>query len=76
MSYRDKFRPIIASVILAHRGEPLSVVRAALRAAFPMGPRMNHPYKIWLDEAAYQLGTKKEKATAKADDSGDGGKLF
>src|SRR5579885_2310491 len=37
-----------------------AAVRAALRAAYPFGPRKHHPYRIWLDEISRQrgLGTK------------------
>jgi len=31
-------------------------VKAALRAAYPFGPREHHPYRIWLDEIRRQMG--------------------
>lgn len=53
-TWRERFRPLIASVIAAHTGEPMNKVRAALR------PREYHPYKIWLSECRQQLGIKKQ----------------
>ena len=32
--------------------------RARLREAYPFGERKYHPYKIWLDEIARQMGKK------------------
>jgi hypothetical protein len=59
-TWRERFRPLIASVIAAHTGEPMTRIRAALREAFPAGPREYHPYKIWLSECRKQLGIKKQ----------------
>lgn len=64
--WRDQSSPIIARVIAEHAGESESAVRLALREAFPFGPRMYHPYKIWLDEIARQLGTKPKLGTRTA----------
>lgn len=55
---REVFRPIIARVLASSKGQPLAVVRAALRHAFPCPPRKHHPYKVWLDEIRVQLGLK------------------
>lgn len=59
---RDAVRPIIARVIAEHGTGDMPLLREKLREAFPWGERKYHPYKIWLDEIAYQLGTKKAKA--------------
>ena len=56
--WRNHAGPIIARVIAEHAGEDESKVRLALRDAYPFGQRKYHPYKIWLDEIARQLGTK------------------
>lgn len=32
--------------------------RARLREAYPFGVKEHHPYKIWLDEIARQMGKK------------------
>jgi hypothetical protein len=53
--WRERARPIIAEVIERTRGKPETEVRAALRAAYPFGSRINHPYKVWLSEVAKQL---------------------
>lgn len=58
-TWRDRFQPIIAEVLREHAGEPLPVIRASLRKAFPAGPRQHWPYKVWLDECRIQLGRKK-----------------
>jgi hypothetical protein len=65
MSWRDRARPIIAAVLAEMEGKSLKEKRAALREAFPFGPRQYHPYKIWLSECAYQLGLKKPKTRQK-----------
>ncbi len=56
--WRDSCAPIIARVIAENVGKDESVVRMALRKAYPYGQRKYHPYKIWLDEIARQLGKK------------------
>ena len=58
--WRKLLAPIITQVIEANQERPESEVRNALRDAWPreLGPRTNHPYQIWLDEIARQLGHK------------------
>ena len=56
--WRNHAAPIIARVIAEHREESDTAIRLALREAYPFGMRKYHPYKIWLDEIARQLGTK------------------
>lgn len=58
MTWRDEARPIIASVIAEIGTSDERQLRAALRKAYPWGPREYHPYKIWLDEIRVQLGKK------------------
>lgn len=59
--WRDRAAPIIAATIAAH---PDGVgLPAALREAYPFGERKYHPYKIWLDEIARQLGRKPKLGT-------------
>ena len=65
MSWRDRYIQLIAKVLADHADESLAEKRKALRAAFPDGPRENHPYKIWLDECKVQLGLKKVKTKTK-----------
>lgn len=50
--------PIIARVLAENAGKPEAEARAALRAAYPFGPRKHHPYRIWLDEISRQRGTR------------------
>jgi len=50
--------PIIARVLAENAGKPEVEVRAALRAAYPFGPREHHPYRIWLDEISRQRGRR------------------
>jgi len=57
-TWRDKARPIIASIIAENPNLPEKELRRKLRAAFPWGPKEYHPYKIWLDEINVQLGKK------------------
>jgi hypothetical protein len=57
-SWRSYAAPIIAKVIEENKGKDLKEVRKALFHAYPFGEREYHPYKIWLDECARQLGTK------------------
>ena len=59
MSYwRNRARPIIARVLAETEGRPESEIRAALRDAYPFGPRSHHPYKIWLSEIKRQRGAR------------------
>ncbi|HEU0139873.1 MAG TPA: hypothetical protein VFQ79_09195 [Bryobacteraceae bacterium] len=59
--WRNYAAPIIRRVLADTAGRPEAEVRAALRAAYPFGPRRNHPYKIWLDEIAAQTGRQRRK---------------
>ena len=59
--WRSKARPIIATVLAANAGKDERTIRRALRVAYPFGPRLHHPYKIWCDEIRIQRGRKKIK---------------
>ena len=63
--WRKRAAPIIASVLAESKGKPEVEVSAALRAAYPFGPREHHPYKIWLDEIQVQTGRRRVDARAK-----------
>jgi len=56
--WRRQCAPIIARVLAENAGKPEAEVRAALRAAYPFGPREHHPYRIWLDEISRQRGRR------------------
>ncbi len=56
--WRCRCAPIIARVLAENAGRPEADVRAALRAAYPFGPRKHHPYRIWLDEVRIQTGRR------------------
>jgi hypothetical protein len=56
--WRRAAAPIIARVLAENAGRPEADVRAALRAAYPFGPRKHHPYRIWLDEVRIQTGRR------------------
>ena len=58
--WREKAAPVIARVIAENKDKSLKEIRKALYYAYPFGQREYHPYKIWLDECAKQLGTKKQ----------------
>lgn len=60
-SWREYAKPIIAKVLAENKGKSEKEIRKALHDAYPFGEREYHPYKIWLDECAVQLGTKKKK---------------
>jgi len=55
--WRMAAAPIVMKVLLDNAGQPLQVVRAALRKAYPFGPKSNWPYRIWLDEIRRQVKT-------------------
>ena len=57
-TWRDRARPIIASVIEEVGTDDIKALRKALREAYPFGPRKYWPYKVWLSEIARQLGDK------------------
>lgn len=65
--WRAAAAPIIAKVIADNKGKDLKEVRKALFHAYPFGERQYHPYKIWLDECARQLGTKKKSKAGPPD---------
>lgn len=54
--WRAQAAPVIASVLRELEGRPLADKRAALRAAYPFGPRRYWPYRVWCDEVRRQLG--------------------
>ncbi len=58
MTWRQRFKPLIAEVLDQVRGRPEGEVKAALRDAFPAGPREHWPYRVWLDEIRAQRGLK------------------
>lgn len=60
--WRDHATPIIARIIAEH-GKEGKELTTALRDAYPFGQRKYHPYKIWLDEIARQLGRKPKLGT-------------
>lgn len=62
MTWRDHARPIIHAVLCATRGKTEQEIKAALRAAYPFGERLYHPYRIWCDEIRVQRGLKKPRA--------------
>ena len=55
-TWRDLARPIIAKVIAEVGTSDRKRLNAALREAYPWGPREYHPYKIWCNEIRVQLG--------------------
>ncbi len=66
MQYKSTWRKQAAEVIGEvldqcpdlQSDEDIKAARARLRAAYPFGEKAHHPYKIWLDEIARQLGKK------------------
>lgn len=56
MTWRDQARPIIAGVIATVGTADRKRLKAALREAYPWGPREYHPYRIWCHEIRVQLG--------------------
>ena len=56
MSWREHARPIIAAVIARVGTDDMKALRAALKEAYPYGPRQYYPYKTWCHEIRVQLG--------------------
>lgn len=54
-SWRDVARPIIARTLRENVGKTVPELRAALRQAYPFGPRQYWPYKVWCDEVRRQM---------------------
>lgn len=54
--WRVQAAPIIRRVLTETTGKSEREIRAALKAAYPFGPRKYHPYKIWLSEVKRQRG--------------------
>jgi hypothetical protein len=57
--WRKLAAPVIARVLAETKGKTDAEVRAALRSAYPFGPREHHPYRIWLDEVRIQTGRRR-----------------
>ena len=57
MTWRDKFRPVIASLIIAaNGGADVATLKTTFRLAWPADePRQGYAYGIWRDEIARQL---------------------
>lgn len=59
MTWRGKFRPIIARVLEDHAGQDEAAIKRALRDAYPAQlERAYWPYRVWLDEIARQRGKR------------------
>lgn len=56
--WRDICAPIIKRVLAENAGKTESQIQRALRESYPFGEKAMHPYKIWRDEIAVQLGRK------------------
>lgn len=60
MTWRDRFRPIIAGVLASNPNADEKALRQALREAWPRRePRGSWPYRIWLDEIRRQLDQRR-----------------
>ncbi|MBF6596330.1 MAG: hypothetical protein IVW51_18025 [Thermaceae bacterium] len=53
--WRVRSRQIIRQIIAETGMADMPKLKKALTAAYPFGPRANHPYKIWLNEVRVQL---------------------
>lgn len=62
MSWRDQCKGVIADVLARTRGQDERSIRKALREAYPFGPRVHWPYKVWIDEIRRQRGRKKSRS--------------
>lgn len=62
-SWRRGAAPIIERVLVETRGRSEKEIRAALREAYPYGPRSMWPYKVWCSEIRRQrrLGAAQPK---------------
>ena len=56
--WRKTCAPIIANVLAEHKDDSPEDLKRALNAVYPFGLRKHHPYRIWLDEIARQIGKK------------------
>ena len=68
MSWREQAAPIIRRVLAETAGQDERAIRAALRAAYPWGPRTHHPYAVWLDEIKRQRGVLRAPQKRRATD--------
>ncbi len=55
MSWRNSAANVICECIKANPDADEATLRKIISAAYPFGPRMYHPYKIWLDEVKRQM---------------------
>lgn len=68
-TWRQRFRPLIQTVILENKGKPEKEVRRALREAKPADARtFSSVNAVWLSEVKRQLGAFFPKAAARADE--------
>jgi hypothetical protein len=59
--WAEQSAPIIRRVLAETRGEEERVIRKALIAAYPFGPRSCWPYRAWLGEIRRQRGLLKAR---------------
>lgn len=63
MTWREQFRPLIASVIEQHTGQSEAAIRHALLQVRPHSTRVfSWPYKAWLAEIRDQLAARRRRS--------------
>lgn len=55
MTWRERYTPIIAAILLEHP-EDTKERRKALHEAYPAGERAHWPYTVWLDTIKCMTG--------------------
>ncbi len=69
--WRRHANKVIDAVLLELPADlPVKEKRKALNAAYPFGPRQNHPYRIWCSAVRIALAIEKPKRNRKAVESG------
>jgi len=62
LTWRDRFRPLIAQALAETAGQPEQEIRRALRAVWEeagMGAREHWPYDVYLSEIRRQRGRER-----------------
>lgn len=68
--WRIKAQVIVSEVIAENHNKPIREIREALRNAYPWGQRVNHPYKVWLDECRTQVAMLESQRNPEKDTEG------
>lgn len=68
-SWRQRAEVVIRQVIADHPDAQGVELKRLISAAYPFGPRANHPYTVWCQTVARHLGTRPPRQKSTGPDS-------